>query len=76
MKSGGTVAVASYAEAVVTASIDVNINGKVNTFNVVARQGAGGPGTHLGTIVHTSSALYTASPSSFTPLVLPVDWIP
>lgn len=76
MKSGGTVTVASYAEAVVTASVDVNINGKVNTFHIVARQGSGGPGTHLGTIVHTSSALYAASAASFTPLVLPVDWVP
>ena len=67
-----TVTVASYAEAIVTASVDVG--GK--TFSIVARQGSGGPGTHLGTIVHTSSALYAAAATSFAPLVLPVDWAP
>lgn len=69
----GTVTVASYAEAIVDASIDVG--GK--TYTIVARQGsAAGPGTHLGTIVHTSSALYAAAATSFTALVLPVDYVP
>jgi hypothetical protein len=68
----GTVTVASYAEAIVDASIDVG--GK--TYTIVARQGSGGPGTHLGTIVHTSSALYAAAATSFTALVLPVDYVP
>jgi hypothetical protein len=68
----GTVAVASYAEAIVNASVDVG--GK--TFTISARQGSGGPGTHLGTIVHTSSALYAAAATLFVPLVLPVDWVP
>ena len=68
----GTVTVASYAEAIVTEVID--IGGK--TYPIVARQGTGGPGTHLGTIVHTSSALYAAHATAFTPLVLPVDYVP
>ena len=65
----GTVSVAGYAESLVDASIDVG----GSTYTVRPRDPASG---RLGTIVKQTSALYTASATSFTPLVLPVDYIP
>ena len=65
----GTVAVAGYAEAIVVGEIDVPGYG---TITVHPRQGT----NHLGTICKTTSAAYTLATSMWTPLILPVDFVP
>jgi hypothetical protein len=64
----GTVAVAGYAEAIVDGEIDVPGYG---TITVHTREGA-----QLGTICKTTSAAYTQATSMWTPLILPVDFVP
>jgi hypothetical protein len=64
----GTVTVAGYAEAVVDGTIDVTGYGPIT---VHTRQGQ-----QLGTIAKTTSAAYTQCTSMWTPLVLPVDFVP
>lgn len=66
----GTVTVAGYAEAIVNAEIDVTGYG---TVTLRPRD----PGTKaLGTIVKTTSAAYTTATACYTPLIVPVDYMP
>jgi hypothetical protein len=64
----GTVAVAGYAEAIVDGVITVAGYGDVV---VAARQGK-----QLGTLCKTTSLAYTTATAMWTPLVLPVDYVP
>ena len=66
----GTVTVAGYAEAIVNAEIDVTGYG---TVTLRTRDPASG---RLGTIVKTTSAAYTTATACYTPLIVPVDFIP
>jgi hypothetical protein len=65
----GTVAVAGYAEAIVDAEVDVS----GATYTLRPRDPDSG---RLGTVVKTTTALYTAETAAFTALILPVDWVP
>lgn len=64
----GNIAVANVYESIVDAEVTV----LGNTVTLRARTSGG----QLGTLTSAQTALYTTFTTMFTPLLLPVDWLP